>query len=212
MDGRSPRTSQGRQVWLPHGAATNSKELQAPERASDSACRGSTPEAPSHQHGTRFSSPRWAVALPDLAQSATLRNSRNLEDARGFCPSLLQAHVGNALRRNWSRRIYYHEADGPQHGYGIAAVCSSFARDNGKRGLADGGLEFSAVACGGHKLGHSDRSRREEGYTSVLDSMCPGGETGRRKGLKILFPATGVRVQVPPRAPNARESLICTSI
>ncbi len=30
---------------------------------------------------------------------------------------------------------------------------------------------------------------------------CPGGEIGRRKGLKILFRASGVRVQVPPRAP-----------
>ena len=35
-----------------------------------------------------------------------------------------------------------------------------------------------------------------------LFSTSPGGETGRRKGLKILFPATGVRVQVPPRAPS----------
>jgi hypothetical protein len=31
--------------------------------------------------------------------------------------------------------------------------------------------------------------------------MCPGGEIGRRNGLKIRFPATGVRVQFPPRAP-----------
>ena len=31
-------------------------------------------------------------------------------------------------------------------------------------------------------------------------SKCPGGEIGRRKGLKILFLATGVWVQVPPRA------------
>ena len=30
---------------------------------------------------------------------------------------------------------------------------------------------------------------------------CPGGETGRRNGLKIRFPATGVRVRFPPRAP-----------
>ncbi len=30
----------------------------------------------------------------------------------------------------------------------------------------------------------------------------PGGETGRRKGLKILFHESGVRVQVPPRAPD----------
>ena len=29
----------------------------------------------------------------------------------------------------------------------------------------------------------------------------PGGEIGRRKGLKILFLAREVRVQVPPRAP-----------
>jgi hypothetical protein len=30
---------------------------------------------------------------------------------------------------------------------------------------------------------------------------CPGGEIGRRRGLKILFLETGVRVQFPPRAP-----------
>ena len=38
--------------------------------------------------------------------------------------------------------------------------------------------------------------------TGFLESICPGGEIGRRKGLKILFPATGVWVQVPPRAPD----------
>lgn len=37
----------------------------------------------------------------------------------------------------------------------------------------------------------------------------PGGEIGRRKGLKILFPETGVRVQVPPRAPKA---VVCGSL
>ncbi len=40
--------------------------------------------------------------------------------------------------------------------------------------------------------------------------MCPGGETGRRKGLKILFPATGVRVQFPPRAPSNKEDLLAS--
>jgi hypothetical protein len=35
----------------------------------------------------------------------------------------------------------------------------------------------------------------------VFFSKCPGGEIGRRNGLKIRFPATGVRVQFPPRAP-----------
>src|SRR5579871_4943526 len=34
----------------------------------------------------------------------------------------------------------------------------------------------------------------------------PGGEIGRRKGLKILWRATSVWVQVPPRAPRPRLS------
>ena len=42
-------------------------------------------------------------------------------------------------------------------------------------------------------------SRRRR--ASHPDGPCPGGETGRRKGLKILFPATGVWVRFPPRAP-----------
>lgn len=41
-------------------------------------------------------------------------------------------------------------------------------------------------------------------YLDVRKSTtCPGGEIGRRKGLKILFAARRVRVQVPPRAPTA---------
>jgi hypothetical protein len=36
--------------------------------------------------------------------------------------------------------------------------------------------------------------------------VSPGGEIGRRKGLKILFRASGVRVQVPPRAPDSGVS------
>src|SRR5690348_8209018 len=42
---------------------------------------------------------------------------------------------------------------------------------------------------------------------SLMIGACPGGEIGRRKGLKILFAARRVRVQVPPRAPR-QPSLI----
>ncbi len=43
---------------------------------------------------------------------------------------------------------------------------------------------------------------RQRGPNRLLQaSASPGGEIGRRKGLKILFRASGVRVQVPPRAP-----------
>lgn len=40
------------------------------------------------------------------------------------------------------------------------------------------------------------------------ESTSPGGEIGRRKGLKILFRASGVRVQVPPRAPSESDYLV----
>jgi hypothetical protein len=43
-------------------------------------------------------------------------------------------------------------------------------------------------------------------------SMCPGGEIGRRRGLKILFPETGVRVQVPPRAPKYLQTALRYSL
>ncbi len=39
-------------------------------------------------------------------------------------------------------------------------------------------------------------------YSELFRKPSPGGETGRRKGLKILFAARRVRVQVPPRAPK----------
>src|SRR5579862_4133860 len=47
---------------------------------------------------------------------------------------------------------------------------------------------------------------------SYLFSPCPGGETGRRKGLKILFPATGVWVQFPPRAPTLTSLRNCSDL
>jgi hypothetical protein len=40
------------------------------------------------------------------------------------------------------------------------------------------------------------------GITPVYNQSSPGGETGRRKGLKIPFSVRRVWVQVPPRAPN----------
>src|SRR5579875_2124078 len=38
--------------------------------------------------------------------------------------------------------------------------------------------------------------------STMMNEKRPGGEIGRRKGLKILFAARRVRVQVPPRAPG----------
>lgn len=48
---------------------------------------------------------------------------------------------------------------------------------------------------------HSGTGDRRCFTIRLVFSICPGGEIGRRKGLKILFPATEVRVQFPPRAP-----------
>jgi hypothetical protein len=62
-------------------------------------------------------------------------------------------------------------------------------------------IRGSESAKGGRKYWHT-RTGRKYGYSVTLfASMCPGGEIGRRNGLKIRFPATGVWVQFPPRAP-----------
>lgn len=42
---------------------------------------------------------------------------------------------------------------------------------------------------------------KEERAPAACGMARPGGEIGRRNGLKIRFSARGVRVQVPPRAP-----------
>src|SRR5262249_31795412 len=42
---------------------------------------------------------------------------------------------------------------------------------------------------------------KSSGKLNCLFSTCPGGEIGRRKGLKILFSARRVWVQTPPGAP-----------
>lgn len=39
-------------------------------------------------------------------------------------------------------------------------------------------------------------------FVSCCLHPCPGGETGRRTGLKIRSPERDVRVQFPPRAPT----------
>ena len=44
-------------------------------------------------------------------------------------------------------------------------------------------------------------SRSSSIHYNETQESSPGGEIGRRKGLKILFLATGVWVQFPPRAP-----------
>jgi hypothetical protein len=46
------------------------------------------------------------------------------------------------------------------------------------------------------------RTKRRRDRRGERGIYCPGGEIGRRKGLKILWGATLVRVQVPPRAPE----------
>ena len=43
------------------------------------------------------------------------------------------------------------------------------------------------------------RSKKNESKI-LFFSGCPGGGTGRHAGLKILWSATAVRVQVPPGA------------
>jgi hypothetical protein len=75
-------------------------------------------------------------------------------------------------------------------------------RVDGKGSKPFGSSQRIKSAQGGHKSGHSERRSRRPTRTSRLEATGPGGEIGRRKGLKILFPATGVWVQVPPRAPS----------
>jgi hypothetical protein len=59
-------------------------------------------------------------------------------------------------------------------------------------------------AKGGHKCWHIRAARKTGNSVNSIVSTCPGGEIGRRNGLKIRFSARRVRVQFPPRAP-----LIC---
>src|ERR1700689_1263629 len=76
-----------------------------------------------------------------------------------------------------SRRFHYNEAHGPE----------SMERAVGRMDA----LSMRKFAGSGGR-----------GSVTYLFSISPGGEIGRRKGLKILFPATGVWVQVPPWAPH----------
>jgi hypothetical protein len=52
------------------------------------------------------------------------------------------------------------------------------------------------------KIPHSGSGRCGFSLINFLLSTCPGGEIGRRNGLKIRFSARRVRVQFPPRAPK----------
>ncbi len=154
--------------------------------------------------GLVFHRARRGAAIPDLAESAARGPAHTPEDAGRLRAAFLPAHLWNAIRRDGRRRIYYHEADGPQHSDGLAAVRASFPRSDGASGLADGGVQHRD-AKGGYNFRYSGHRGFSCKVASGLDSMRPGGETGRRKGLKILFPATGVRVRFPPRAPLEKQ-------
>jgi integrase len=62
-------------------------------------------------------------------QQAELR--RLFEAASRFRVAFLPTHVRHTAGRDWSRCVYYHEADGPQLGYGVATVRSPFSRGDG---------------------------------------------------------------------------------
>lgn len=46
----------------------------------------------------------------------------------------------------------------------------------------------------------------------ILVRYCPGGEIGRRSGLKIRGPETVIRVRVPSRAPHIMNIIFITSL
>jgi hypothetical protein len=50
---------------------------------------------------------------------------------------------------------------------------------------------------------YTDRERARPECVRPVFLTSPGGETGRRKGLKILCPVRDVRVRPPPRALHA---------
>src|SRR4051795_4470388 len=59
--------------------------------------------------------------------------------------------------------------------------------------------------CPKAHFGYTVLQRNGSSQAKHIKSTGPGGEIGRRKGLKILFRASGVRVQVPPRVPLTRN-------
>ena len=66
-----------------------------------------------------------------------------------------------------------------------------------------------ARPCQGRGRGFESRLslKKWHGPQTVLNfSGCPGGGTGRHAGLKILWAAMFVRVQVPPRVQGSEVS------
>src|SRR5215469_11483093 len=112
---------------------------------------------------------------------------------------------GTRLWRSRCRRLHYNEAHGPQHGNDVTEVRSSLPGVVGNRDESAGSPESiqctNPEAWGWRKFRHNGFFGRGKERGSSLESTSPGGEIGRRKGLKILWEATPVWVQVPPRAP-----------
>ena len=61
------------------------------------------------------------------------------------------------------------------------------------------------VSAGSRQILRGDSAAASPSLTRFFVSLCPGGEIGRRNGLKIRFSARRVRVQFPPRAPTIQQ-------
>ncbi len=93
----------------------------------------------------------------------------------------------------------------PVRNYHLAHRLRKVGRQRPRMGRSRraGGFATRAGAIGGFKS-PQPRNGNVARANPLRMGTCPGGEIGRRKGLKIPFPATGVWVQVPPRAPLLR--------
>jgi hypothetical protein len=115
---------------------------------------------------------------------------------RATLPSTFVRHAAGRVRHGC---VHDHAADGTFNGYGFSAVRASFAGGNRASFRT---AERYELAASPHHFPHS----RTGGFwcctISLVFSVGPGGEIGRRKGLKIPFSARRVWVQVPPRAPR----------
>ena len=84
--------------------------------------------------------------------------------------------------RSGCRRYRDHAAHGSFNGHGLAALCSSFTRsDRTPREFPD-----------------SMSTRLRPCVVSCLFSECPGGEIGRRKGLKSPQGQSSIRGKLKP--------------
>jgi hypothetical protein len=128
------------------------------------------------------SSQGWQAASGVFAGPTTEARSRTAEASGGFCAPFASPHIWYTAGRSGRGRLHNHAPDGALNCESFTVICSSVTR--GCR-IGVWAIHGTESAKGTHEYWHAQTDFNNGISVKSFVSKCPGGETGRRNGLKI---------------------------